>query len=62
MPLIRSLSELVDGLEPHDHVLLPRTAVVLTYWYQGAGRVYPGWRARWVPGRGIPGMYPAWPD
>ena len=46
VPLMRALSELLDGLEPHDHVLLHRTAACTRVAghgdQQGGGEGVPG--------------------
>ena len=50
-PLMWSPGELVDGLEPHDHIyLVPRVSSV-DHGPAGVGRGVPGVQAGWVPGR-----------
>ena len=43
VPLIQVLSELGDGFEPHDHILLTVACRAPLYSDQQAGWVYPGW-------------------
>ena len=55
VPLICLSSELVDGLEPHDHIgydLRPDHDRAMRC---RMGGVYPGWWAGWVAGRGYTG-------
>ena len=46
-PLIWPRSELLDGLEPHDHFYATRHGMRHTSYQEWHGRVYPGWW-QWV--------------